>query len=347
MEHLLAPLLLTGALLASSPLYQDNALPLHSVLTDSELGDYHRKRHYKNRIDLFRKVFHRRADSLKELVKLGDFPEVQKLLLQLRELSRHVVLESSKAGNPKDLRSRQVKKLEIRLRKLIETVEDLESSVSFEYRKDFSLTVGVLENLRGTLLKQIFGDLVSAKAKEPCVSEGGPGLSLTFSATPSATAEPARPPQTRDRFTEKEFVRLQHNQELEKRVEVFLEIAATRLGEIKRRMDKKEWDKGDGNPLEFHTYWDMVHSYERALDGIMINIDEKASYKLASKKDIEKSLKKLNKKLKEFIPQLEPIQRLAEELKDQQLAREIIKARKTSIIAQQGSLYALGEAPDE
>ena len=73
MEHLLAPLLLTGALLASPPLYQDNALPLHSVLTDSELGDYHRKRHYKNRIDLFRKVFHRRADSLKELVKLGDF----------------------------------------------------------------------------------------------------------------------------------------------------------------------------------------------------------------------------------------------------------------------------------
>ena len=86
----------------------------------------------------------------------------------------------------------------------------------------------------------------------------------------------------------------------------------------------------------------MVHAYRRAIDGILINIDEKAIYKTASEEDIRKSLEKLNKKIQEFIPRLEPIQQLAIDRKDEALYREWEEAQEISIVAQKGSLYGLG-----
>jgi len=155
-----------------------------------------------------------------------------------------------------------------------------------------------------------------------------------------------RPPparwQSRDRFTDEEYGKLQLHQELEKRVEVFLEIAEARLEEIQKRMKGGEWEEEEENPLEFHTYWDMVHAYRRAIDGIMINIDEKAIHKTASEEDIRKSLEKLNKKIQEFIPQLEPIKQLAIDQKDEALYRELEEAQEISVVAQKGSLYGLG-----
>ena len=119
------------------------------------------------------------------------------------------------------------------------------------------------------------------------------------------------------------------------------------MKEIQKRMKGGEREEEEEeNPLEFHTYWDMVHAYWRAIDGIMINIDEKAIYKTASEKDIRKSLEKLNKKIQEFIPQLEPIKQLAIERKDEALYRELEKAQEISVVAQKGSLYGLG-APAE
>jgi hypothetical protein len=151
--------------------------------------------------------------------------------------------------------------------------------------------------------------------------------------------------QNRDRFTDDEYTQIQLAQKLTKRVEVFLEIARSRLREIQRRADKVEWVEEEENPLEFYTYWDMVHAYRQAIDGIMINIDEKAIYKTASEKDIEESLKELNKGIEEFIPKLEPIKQLAIELQDQALYKELLEAEETSITAQKGSLYGLGAPP--
>ena len=143
------------------------------------------------------------------------------------------------------------------------------------------------------------------------------GILIVLPGSLSVAPPPARL-QSRDRFTDEEYEKLQLQQELEKRVEVFLGIAEARLKEIQKRMKGGEREEEEEeNPLEFHTYWDMVHAYWRAIDGIMINIDEKAIYKTASEKDIRKSLEKLNKKIQEFIPQLEPIKQLAIERKDE------------------------------
>jgi hypothetical protein len=74
----------------------------------------------------------------------------------------------------------------------------------------------------------------------------------------------------------------------------------------------------------------------------MVNIDEQVKYKLAKEKDVKKSLEKLNKKIMEFTPQLEPIKQLAIKNKDEILYKEVLEAEKTSEIARKGSQYGLG-----
>ena len=262
--------------------------------------------------------------------------ETADLLQSLSALSHHTVAESSNAKKETDLRSTEVKKLEIRLRKLIEVVNDLRTTVPFEYLEGFENTIQDLERLRKTLLAQLLGEAVVENRTNQTLA------SLPFHSAGLSVAAPRARMQSRDRFTDEEYGKLQLNQELEKRVEVFLEISEARLKEIQRRMKGGEWEEEKENPLEFHTYWDMVHAYRQAIDGIMINIDEKAIHKTASEEEIGKSLEKLNKKIQEFIPQLEPIQQLAIDRKDEALYLEWEEAQKISDIAQKGSLYGLG-----
>ena len=129
-------------------------------------------------------------------------------------------------------------------------------------------------------------------------------------------------------------------------MEVFLEIAEARLVEIERRMQKQEWEQDKPNPLEYYTYAQMMHAYWKALEGIMINIDEKAKYKLAEPKEIKKSLRALNKQIQQFVPRLEPVRQLSIDLKDEELYNEVRKGMRASETAQRGSQMGLG-APVE
>jgi len=327
-----------------SPLHLAQSVdpPLKDLLTERELREYQRKPKYRDRIDLFREVFDRRVDLLQRYIQRDQLDETADLLQKISALSHYAGEQSSNAKKDKDLRSSEVKKLEIRLRKLIETINDLQTTVPFEYAEGFENTIRTLEQLRRTLLEQLLGEaLVGIRT----AGEKGKGDPASLSLHPggfSLASPPARL-QSRDRFTEEEFEKLQLHQELEKRVEVFLEIAEARLEEIQRRMKGGEWEEEEEeNPLEFYTYWDMVHAYRRAIDGILINIDEKAIYKTASEKDIRKSLEKLNKQIQVFIPQLEPIKQLAIDRKDEALYRELEEAQEISVVAQKGSLLGLG-----
>jgi len=327
-----------------SPLHLAQSVdpPLKDLLTERELREYQRKPQYRDRIDLFREVFDRRVDLLQRYIQRDQLDETADLLQKISALSHYAGEQSSNAKKDKDLRSSEVKKLEIRLRKLIETINDLQTTVPFEYAEGFENTIRTLEQLRRTLLEQLLGEaLVGIRT----AGEKGKGDPASLSLHPggfSLASPPARL-QSRDRFTEEEFEKLQLHQELEKRVEVFLDIAEARLEEIQRRMKGGEWEEEEEeNPLEFYTYWDMVHAYRRAIDGILINIDEKAIYKTASEKDIRKSLEKLNKQIQVFIPQLEPIKQLAIDRKDEALYRELEEAQEISVVAQKGSLLGLG-----
>jgi len=315
--------------------------PLTDLLTEREFREYQRKPQYRDRIDLFREVFDRRVDLLQRYIQRDQLDETADLLQKISALSHHAVEQSSNAKNDKDRRSTEVKKLEIRLRKLIETISDLRTTVPFEYVEGFENTIRAMEQLRKILLAQLLGE---AMVENRTDREKGKGdlASLPFHPGGLSLASPPALLQSRDRFTEEEYGKLQLHQELEKRVEVFLEIAEARLEEIQRRMKSGEWEEEEENPLEFYTYWDMVHAYRRAIDGILINIDEKAIYKTASEKEIRKSLEKLNKKIQVFIPQLEPIKQLAIDRKDEALYRELEEAQEISVVAQKGSLYGLG-----
>ncbi len=330
-----------------SPLHLAQAVdpPLTDLLTERELREYQRKPQYRDRIDLFREVFERRVDLLHRYIQRDQLDETADLLQEISALSHHAVEQSSNAKNDKDLRSTEVKKLEIRLRKLIETINDLRTIVPFEYLEGFENTLQALEQLRKTLLSQLLGDAMVENRTDREKGKGDSNktlASLPFHPGGLSLAPPPARWQSRDRFTDEEYGKLQLHQELEKRVEVFLEIAEARLEEIQKRMKGGEWEEEEENPLEFHTYWDMVHAYRRAIDGIMINIDEKAIHKTASEKDIRKSLEKLNKKIQEFIPQLEPLKQLAIDQKDEALYRELEEAQEISVVAQKGSLYGLG-----
>ena len=345
MNLLITILLLAGHFL--SPLQEGKGadLPLQDLLTEKEFRDYQRKPRYRNRIDLFKKAFDRQARLLQRYVKQSQMEKSGDLLQRMRALGYHVEKESSNVEKRDDLRSKQVKQLEIRLRKLVEAIRDLQATVPFEYLENFESTAEALEKLRRILLTQLLGDgLKTTAAIHQRERNGSIGSLTSFDLMTgrSALELPAALWQSRDRFTDEEYTKIQLNQELYGRVKVFLEIAESRLEEIRRRMEKREWAEEEENPLEFYTYWDMVHAYRQAIDGIMVNIDEKAIHKLASEKDIQKSLKELNKSIEKFIPQFEPIKQLAIELQDEALYQELIKAQETSVVAQQGSLYGLG-----
>ncbi|MGH9338485.1 MAG: hypothetical protein ACRD1R_02575 [Acidobacteriota bacterium] len=352
MKSLLAFIFLTVCF--SSPIQNEDLqrVPLSEILSDREYADYQRKNKYKDRIDIFRRVLNREAIVLRGYMRTDRVEQSLESLQRIRAIACYIREEP--IDEQKDLRSNQVKDLEIGLRGLIEVVRDLRVSAPFEARVDFEAAAKDLDDLRSFFLKGIFGSSIinsqdhgaSLFDVEETFKEAPVAVPHLFYATHAAVRRRVVNLQTADRFTEEEYRGLQENQKLVKRVETFLEIAESRLVEIKRRINDEPWKDDKPNPLEFYTYEDMVHAYERAIDGIMINIDEKARYKTADGGDIKKSLEKLNEKIQEFIPQLEAIENMARKIKDSALHKEVLSARKTSEIALKGSQYGLG-APVE
>ena len=345
MKLLFAALLLAGNLVNFLQLGQEVMLPLKDLLMETEFREYQRKTRYRDRIDIFRKVLDRRSDLLRRYLQRGELDRAFDLLEKIQALAHYINDEASRVTNEKDLHSTQVKKLEIRLRQQIESIKDLRTTVPFEYLETFETTIQDLEDLRKALLRQMLGDTVGAMESTGGNTSDGLISSLLPLASQAVRTSAGFQPvslQARDGFTAEEYADLQLHQELDNRVDVFLEIAETRLKVIRRRMEGREWKEKEENPLEFHTYRDMVHAYRKAIDGIMINIDEKAINKTASEEVIQESLKKLNKKIQEFIPQLEPLKQLAIELQDEALYQEVVEAAEVSIVAQKGSLYGLG-----
>jgi len=326
------------------PVQQVSEHKLEDLLTANELRDYRRRDDYRHHIDLFRKAFESRTNALTSYVRQQKWDGAVLFLSQMSALAPLVERASATVENTNHLRSGQVKDLEIALRKIIATLQEFLSAAPFEHREHFQKAHQRLEDLRKILLAQLLGHRTEGSEDSgfaaALVSHGFLAGALR------AEAEPARPFQSRDRFTEEEFVRIQNNQDLLKRVEVFLDIAGDRLLEIQRRMAKQEWDGEEENPLEFYTYTDMVHAFNQAIDGVMINIDEKAAYKTAGEDEIEKSLGALYKAVTEYIPKLEPVKAMAMETQDRELYSKVLQAEETSLTAQRGALYGLGAPPE-
>lgn len=327
---------------------QEQEKKLEELFNTKELRKYRAQVRYKDRMEVFTDVLKRFSQLLRGQVEKKKVEELLDTLDTLQSLSRHALAEPMPA-NKKELRSGEVRKLEIRIRKLVEDIEDAKSIAPYEYRVEFDESIDDLTDLRNQLLENMFGDAVKRRESEP------DGDMMQFQFAPSAGGAQETRYSTEisgDKFTDEEFERIRDNQGLRKRVDIFLEIAEARLNEISRRMNNEEWKpsgKGKGkdketevNPLEFFTTEEMIHAYDRALNSAMINIDEKVKYKLEKEKDVRKALEKLNKKINEFAPRLGAVKELAIKNKDEVLYREVARAEKTTEIARKGSAYGLG-----
>jgi len=345
------------ALLACPLLAQgDQDPPLDKLLNSKELQEYHLKVKYKDRMEVFADAMKRYSRDLRVLVDQKKVDQIVSTLDQLEALGHYAIKEPVPA-NKKDRKAGEVRKLEIGLRKLLEEIQDAKTIAPYEYHEEFERTLEDLGRLRAELLKNFFGTALEDRE----TTDSGPppspppesgrltghaGIGMDLAAAPPGAALQDQPRYsyevTGDQFTDKEYEKIRDNPDLKHRVDAFLDIAETRLAEIKRRMAKEEWTEKDPNPLEFYTYEQMVHAYRKALDSVMVNIDEKVKYKLATERDVKKALEKLNKKIMEFTPQLEPIKQLAIKNKDEILYKEVLAAEKTSEIARKGSQYGLG-----
>ncbi|MCZ6769038.1 MAG: hypothetical protein O7D93_07310 [Acidobacteria bacterium] len=157
MKLMIALLLLTQHFISPPADGQEIDLALQDLLTYRELREYGTKKKYRNRMDLFRKVLEARSSLLEQFVHENKMEELREMLLRIRALCPHVEHESSDVKKGSDLRSKQVRKLEIHLRKLVQIVKDLQTVAPVKYAEEFEVTAEALERLRRILLTQVIG----------------------------------------------------------------------------------------------------------------------------------------------------------------------------------------------
>lgn len=329
-----------------APSDDEERIPIDQILNPRRLRDYLRKTRYKDRIKVIREAVEDRADDLDDQIRDRNLAVVFRTLAEIRGLAA-TGLELSQADlDEKEQRDREVTRLEIQLRKLGEQLNSQSLSVPLENRAEFEKTSVLVEQLRNQLLRQLFGGALGDVRSSSEIREPFSALTMSFLAVSPAhslaSASPGAQGAIRglhdiDRFTEEEFDRVQTAQKLVKRVEVFLEIAESRLAEIERRRDEIEWDEKEPNPLEFYTFDDLLHAYHRAVDGIMINIDSQAESGRAELKDLKKGLELLNEKVPGFVERLKAMEDYIRERRDTEFYRKWDQALKTSDIARQGA----------
>ena len=345
------PLLALLASLAGGP--ASDTLPrLEDVFSVSELRLYRAKQDYKSHMKLFRKALERNSKLLSAYGKKSDLEAVLKVLADMKALSEHALRETP--AREKDGRSRETKRLEIRARRIVEAMEDLKLVLPFEYREDIDDCIRSLEKLRKHLLGHLFGRVAPSGAfSAPGVAHG----LLASKPAPRAVSVA----QSADGFTDEEYTKIQRAQKLDRRTRVFLKIAEDRLealderwtrltgkeppvtGKKRKKRKKKKSPNGEAEgPLAFHAHWELLHAYERAIDGIMINIDEKANQRRLSGEDIHKVLKRFCENVLQFEPRMETMEKLAVQLDDEDYWLTLEEARKTTEIARKGCRLGLG-----
>jgi len=156
-EFLLASLLLRTAPAASPAVRPELALPLEKLLSPKDYRKYREKPRYKDRIDLFRRALAEHAKNLHTYVDQGKFDRSSEALLEIQALARYALDEPTReSASAKDLRSGQVKKLEIRLRRLLNSLHDYRLASPLEDYTKYDAAIEDLDKLRNMLIEQLF-----------------------------------------------------------------------------------------------------------------------------------------------------------------------------------------------
>lgn len=307
---------------------------LEEVLSAREFQKFNSEDKYHDRIEILRRSMEELSRRIGPLTRKADLSQAYHELAQIRTLCDAATTLSDDESDSGELRHKEVKRLEIVVRKMLTELEDLKTIVSFQERDPYERTSEMLADLRDRLLEQLFAGSLGE-------SVGGPGLG--WAPRSPGTPTPGQDALASiDRFTDDEFERIRITRKLEDRTEAFLAICEARLLEIERRRNNEAWEKEEVNPLELHSFGDMLHAYKRSMDSLMITIDERAREKTAEEKEIRKSLEMLNEKSLAFQPRLEVLEELVREYKDPELARQLRLAIRSNNQAIRGSQFGLG-----
>jgi hypothetical protein len=330
-KKLLLALLLVG--LATFWAYAEE-IALENILPPSTLSRY-QKSDYPGMLKILRTAIQSTSNRLKIQVSRQDREGFLASLKELETLSEEAFDRSSEIKSEKMMRHKEVKRMEIFLRKEIDLLEDLKLEVPYDIRSSFQAPKESMDELRNKLFLQLFESAREFK------TDLNPGA-FSFSGSSPATAAPVRSAPTQglhdiDRFTEEEFSSIQYARRLDDRIEVLLEIAESRIDEIDRRRKKEEWTEDEPNPLEFYTYEDLIHAYSRAMEAAMHSIDEHYERVLSPIDEIESALKDLEKGSRKFQKKLEEMEPLVKETGSLDLAMKLNKALKFTSTALEGT----------
>ena len=156
--YLMIALSIISANLALPQVQEQDYPPLQQLISEKQFKKYTNEDSYKKRMDVYRDVFSSCASELRGRINEKQIHDIGEILLKMRAISHYALNDPTlSSASSKDLRSGQVKKLEIRLRKLLGTLKDLELAVPYDYRADFGATALEIDKLRDQLLKQLFG----------------------------------------------------------------------------------------------------------------------------------------------------------------------------------------------
>lgn len=290
---------------------------------------------YPDRMKIVRTAIRNICTRLNIHVSRGDREEMLGRLRDLESLGDEALAKSLEEESEDKLRDKEVKRLEIELRKTIDLLEDLKLEVSFETREHFYPAINSLDELRKRLFMQLFE---GARSFETQLGQGGlASFDVEHELRKAAYIIPAQGLHDIDRFTEDEFRSIQVARTVDDRVEAILEIAGSRLDEIDRRITGEEWEEEEPNPLEFYTYDDLLHAYNRAMEAAMHSIDDDYERGFSRMDEIESALEELKNRSSDYQPRLKDLETLIKEIRSFELAEKLSKAQEYTAMAIKGA----------
>ncbi|MEE8585455.1 MAG: hypothetical protein V3T83_11440, partial [Acidobacteriota bacterium] len=159
---------------------------LQALLSAEEYRNYQAKARYRDRMGQFRRALDRYSDQIEKQVRSREHEALQPTLKSVSCLSLHILNEPTRESFPKHRRSKQVKKLEIALRKLVDLLRQAKYSFSLDMQQNFDQSAQDLDKLRDQLLEGIFGQPVQRQDQPPGSS---PGLARISHGWPTAAAD--------------------------------------------------------------------------------------------------------------------------------------------------------------
>ncbi len=146
-------------------------------------------------------------------------------------------------------------------------------------------------------------------------------------------------------LTDKEIEAIQINQEVHRRVKLYLGFAELRLKAAEDRLNGIESEGND--PLEFFTPEDMLDGYYRILRSVMLNLDD--AYQSPDPRErpkVRQALKTLKGATEKALRQLEVLKKIAEEKKMEELWNLINQAIDVTNGAHEGAELGISRDPD-